>query len=100
MPEIKEKLESLGVRNLANKRDFSSYSPTIGGKKYHIVFFIIDKKTGEFYIAKHSTDNIHDNYFGSGNWIKSKSPAELAKLWTEIIHWSDSEEMAWTKKIE
>ncbi|KKN85512.1 hypothetical protein LCGC14_0278350 [marine sediment metagenome] len=36
----------------------------------HIVYKIINNINGQFYIGKHSTDNVDDDYFGSGLHIK------------------------------
>lgn len=41
-------------------------------KQYHYVYLIINKINLNFYIGKHSTDNIDDGYLGSGSKIKNQ----------------------------
>lgn len=42
---------------------------------------------GEYYIGRHSTNNIEDGYLGSGKWVSSyKNKAELKK---EILEYAD-----------
>ena len=44
---------------------------------------------GNYYIGRHSTDNINDGYQGSGNWIKKCQKVGI-KLLTEIIEYCDT----------
>lgn len=37
----------------------------------YILYKIINKVNNKFYIGVHKTTNIHDDYFGSGNYIKA-----------------------------
>jgi hypothetical protein len=39
-------------------------------KKYHTVYKVINKINNKIYIGVHSTDNLNDNYYGSGKSIR------------------------------
>jgi group I intron endonuclease len=39
-------------------------------KKYHIVYLTINKINGKCYVGSHSTNDLNDNYYGSGTAIK------------------------------
>ena len=38
--------------------------------KYHTVYKVTDPLSGKYYIGKHTTTNLNDNYKGSGDWIR------------------------------
>ena len=40
--------------------------------KYHIVYKVTNTLNGKFYIGIHSTNKLHDGYFGSGKRIKAE----------------------------
>jgi hypothetical protein len=39
-------------------------------KKYHIIYKTTNQINGKFYVGMHSTDNLNDNYLGSGYKLK------------------------------
>lgn len=54
---------------------------------YHYIYKVTSK-SGKYYIGRHSTKNLEDNYIGSGKWIRSlKDRTQLTK---EIIEFCDS----------
>lgn len=50
---------------------------------FHIVYKVTHE-SGKYYIGRHSTKNINDNYIGSGRWIKSIKDKSTIKK--EILH--------------
>lgn len=68
-------------------------------KKYHYVYLITDTKNNKKYIGKHSTNNLEDNYYGSGtiikNIIKNGNKNRLKK---DILEFCSSEEEAYQKE--
>ena len=70
-------------------------------KKYNFVYRTTLLDTGEFYIGKHSTNNLNDGYYGSGDYIKHKVKSrfrkgipynEIYKL--DILEFADTEKQA------
>ena len=39
-------------------------------KKFHFIYKITNTKNGKYYLGMHSTDNLEDDYMGSGKMIK------------------------------
>ena len=58
---------------------------------YHYVYKTINPITKEYYVGKHSTRDVNDNYQGSGNWI-AKCKRKNINLITGIIEFCKSEE--------
>lgn len=52
-------------------------------KKYNIIYKLTNIKNGMIYIGAHSTDNLHDNYMGSG--VKLKEAQISDKFSKEIL---------------
>jgi hypothetical protein len=62
-------------------------------KKYNFLYKITNKETGEYYIGKHSTDDINDGYFGSGRRIKAAVRKHgMGKFDKEIIEFFQTPE--------
>jgi len=55
----------------------------------HIVYKTYNPSTGEYYFGKHSTNDIHDGYQGSGRWVK-ENKQEL--LTTNHLYFCETEE--------
>jgi hypothetical protein len=54
----------------------------------HFTYKITDTISGKYYVGRHSTENLHDGYMGSGKWIRSlKSKDNLIK---EILNFYDN----------
>ena len=47
----------------------------------------VSNSEGEFYIGRHSTNDINDGYMGSGNWVQSIDNTQLSK---EILVYADT----------
>ena len=60
--------------------------------KYHTIYKTTETKTGRYYIGKHTTTNLNDNYFGSGDWIRKGKKKNLVK---KILYFCDTEEEAY-----
>jgi len=54
----------------------------------YLFIYKTSHKNGKFYIGRHETNNLNDDYLGSGNWVKSiKDKSTLVR---EIIDYSDN----------
>ena len=64
-------------------------------KKYHYFYKITNPNTGEFYYGIHSTNNLHDDYMGSGVRLKKMYKAVgKDKFVKDIIEYFDTREQA------
>jgi hypothetical protein len=65
---------------------------------YHYIYKTSNDK-GDYYIGRHSTKNLNDNYQGSGNWVKnSKNKNRI--LTTEILFFVDTFEELKDKELD
>ena len=66
-------------------------------KQFHCCFKITDMKSGEFYICKHSTYNLRDNYMGSGTWITNHPNPKILRK--ELICFTNTAKEAYDKEV-
>ena len=68
---------------------------------FHVIYKITNINTGQFYIGKHSTSNISDDYMGSGTYIKSaESKYGLSVFQKEILFIFQDESEAYQKEFD
>lgn len=61
---------------------------------YHFVYKTINPLNGKYCFGKHSTNNLKDNYQGSGKWIRDCKKSKT-KLITNIIRFTNTEKEAY-----
>lgn len=70
-------------------------------KKYNFTYTIINTETGQYYIGKHSTNNIDDGYMGSGAWVKNIKDIEDNPNIVKIINeFYDTSEEAYRAEMD
>jgi hypothetical protein len=57
------------------------------------------RENGQYYIGRHSTNNLNDGYQGSGKWVKDCISSGI-KLQTEILEFCDTVEVLKEKEHE
>lgn len=70
-------------------------------KKYNYIYLITNNINGKIYIGKHSTDDLNDDYMGSGKILyKAKQKYGLENFTKEYLAFSDTEEkLNWLEKF-
>ena len=65
-------------------------------RKFHYLYKITNNINGKYYIGRHSTDNLEDNYFGSGagivNAVEKYGKENFSK---EILYHCETTEELW-----
>lgn len=70
-------------------------------KKYNYIYKITNNINGKYYIGVHSTDNLNDGYFGSGNAIKLAIKKYGKENFTkEILEFVNSEKEKYQRERE
>lgn len=70
-------------------------------KKYYLIYQITNNINGKIYIGKHETDNLDDDYFGSGKHLKHAQKKYGLKNFTKTIlyYLQNKEEMNLLEKM-
>jgi hypothetical protein len=65
-------------------------------KKFHYLYKITNNINGKYYIGRHSTDNLEDNYFGSGVGIRNAiNKYGISNFSKEILYFCETSEELW-----
>ena len=70
-------------------------------KKYYLIYQITNNINGKIYIGKHETDNLDDDYFGSGKHLKHAQKKYGLENFTKTIlyYLQNKEEMNLLEKM-
>lgn len=70
-------------------------------KKYYLIYKVVNKINGKYYIGKHVTINPYDTYLGSGKLINKAIKKYGRENFTkEILCYTDNKELLIKKEIE
>ena len=70
-------------------------------KKYYYVYLIVNLLNGMYYIGAHSTNNLYDNYMGSGIRLKkAQDEMGVGCFIKEILRYCDTEEEMYAYEAE
>ena len=69
-------------------------------RKFHYIYKITNKLNGKFYIGMHSTDNLDDGYFGSGQllWKSIRKHGKESHEMEILEHYFSREDLATREK--
>jgi hypothetical protein len=58
---------------------------------FHFTYMTVDENSGKYYVGRHSTKNLFDNYKGSGKWVRSYPKNRKHELITFVLEFFEDE---------